>query len=237
MIRLGLHTIYKFFICLLGIIGLSSQVAWGHIDNPYHKDYLLILNSYTNDAPWSNAIISPVQHWGATDKNIPVFTEHMNMLLVNDSVDVRKLQNNIFSKYGDTPPKAILLLGNSTLILRDEIRKQWGDMPLILCGEDNFIGPNENLYLKKYILPEDRIPITHLAKDYNLTFLQAKLYVKKCIELMQQMIPGMKKLVLIGDHRYVNEQLNYDTKQLLKLSFQLFPMNLFLRENILRTIC
>lgn len=241
MNRSGLHTIYKYFICLLGVIGVSSQTSWGHIDNPYHKDYLLILNSYTNDAPWSSAIISPVQHWGATDKNIPVFTEHMNMLLVKDSTDVSNLQNNIFSKYGNTPPKAILLLGNSTLILRDKIRKQWGDMPLILCGEDNFIGPNENLYLKRPILPENRIPITHLAKDYNLTFLQAKLYVKKCIELMRQMIPGMKKLILIGDHRYVNEQLNYDTQRLLKaqypaLSYEYFSAGEYTTDDLLNML-
>ena len=29
-------------------------------DTIFQSDYLLILNTYTSDAPWSNAIISPV---------------------------------------------------------------------------------------------------------------------------------------------------------------------------------
>lgn len=220
MKRFGLYWGYKYLVCLLGLLfGLSHHLTCANSNAPHQDDYLLIINSYTNDAPWSNAIISPVQHWGSSDKNIPVFVKHLNMLLVNDSTDVIKLKDSIFTEYGARPPKAILLLGNSTLLLKEEFKGEWGDIPMILCGEDDFIGPDKYFYLKQPIPKEKRSPITHLNQEYNLTFLQAKLYIKESIKLMQQMIPDMKKLILIGDHRYVNEQLNHDTQQLLKSQF------------------
>ena len=219
MNKFGLRPIYQSFICLLGIIVFSFQATWGYAAPSYKKDYLLILNSYTSDAPWSNAILSPLQHWTSQKQNIPLFMEHMNMLFINDSASVHKLQDSIFMKYGGKPPKVILLLGNSSLIMLDRIKQEWGDIPLILCGEDDFTGPNENFLWKKPIEPDKRIPIAHLTEKYNLTLLQTKVFTEKTIRLMQRMIPKMQKLILIGDHRYVNEQLNYDTKRLVREKF------------------
>ena len=37
------------------------------------NDYLLIINTYTSDAPWSNAIIEPVKKWVSAGRNVAVF--------------------------------------------------------------------------------------------------------------------------------------------------------------------
>lgn len=177
-------------------------------------DYLLIINSYTSDAPWSNEIIEPVQKW-MNESDTPVFIEHLNMLMVDDAEDFGMVENAIFKKYGKRIPKAVLLLGNPSLLLKDSIRSHWGDVPKILCGEHDYYGPDVAYIQKKPIPLEQRIPLTELADEYNLTVLNTRMFLQDNIDLLKRLIPKLKEVILIGDNRYVNQQLNYDMELLL----------------------
>ena len=178
-------------------------------------DYLLVINTYTSDAPWSNAIIEPVQKWISTEHSVAIFIEHLNMLFIDDSNQFDIVKRSILDKYSGKAPKAILLLGNPSLLLKDDIRNRWGDVPVILCAEEDYFGP-DTAYIDKHPIPsEERIPLSTLASKYNLTVLQTKMFPQDNIELLQRMIPGLKDVILIGDGRYINQQLNYDMERIM----------------------
>ena len=188
-------------------------------DSIFHNDYLLILNTYTSDAAWSNAIITPVLQWVTTEGKAEMYVENMNMLMIDDSLKLAELKTNIFAKYGKKKPKAVLLLGNSMMLFRNEMSEAWGDVPLILCGEESYMGPDD-CYIKKYpVAPSEQVPLTNFTKEYNITLLQTRVFIEENVSLMQRMIPGMKKIILIGDGRYVNQQLDTDMRQLLQKKF------------------
>ena len=188
-------------------------------DSIFHNDYLLILNTYTSDAAWSNAIITPVLQWVTTEGKAEMYVENMNMLMIDDSLRLAELKTNIFAKYGKKKPKAVLLLGNSMMLFRNEMSEAWGDVPLILCGEESYMGPDD-CYIKKYpVAPSEQVPLTNFTKEYNITLLQTRVFIEENVSLMQRMIPGMKKIILIGDGRYVNQQLDTDMRQLLRKKF------------------
>ena len=188
-------------------------------DSIFHNDYLLILNTYTSDAAWSNAIITPVLQWVTTEGKAEMYVENMNMLMIDDSLKLAELKTNIFAKYGKKKPKAVLLLGNSMMLFRNEMSEAWGDVPLILCGEESYMGPDD-CYIKKYpVAPSEQVPLTNFTKEYNITLLQTRVFIEENVSLMQRMIPGMKKIILIGDGRYVNQQLDTDMRQLLRKKF------------------
>lgn len=129
------------FVCIAFSLPVRAQ------DNQtlnVKNDYLLIINTYTSDAPWSNAIIEPVQKWVSAERNVAVFVEHLNMLIVSDDTKFGLLEDALFKKYSDKAPKGVLLLGNSTLLLRDEIRTRWGDVPIVLCAEEEYFGSAES---------------------------------------------------------------------------------------------
>lgn len=187
---------------------------------PEKDNYLLIINTYTSDAPWSNAIINPVQRWAVAEEHIDVYVEHMNMLMINDISTFGEEKTALFRKYASHTPKAILLLGSSVLMLKDDIRSQWGDIPLVLCAETDFTGP-ETYYIEKRPIPEqERTPISELANPCNLTFVQSKLFLSDNIKLLKRMIPELKKIVLIGDTRYINQQINYDIGKLIAQNYK-----------------
>lgn len=182
-------------------------------------DYLLVINTYTADAPWSNALIECVQKWVSAERDIAVFVEHLNMLMIDTPTDFKMVEEAIFSKYADKSPRAVLLLGNAALPLKDEIRAHWGDLPLVLCAEEDFFGSDEYYINRRAIPEEERMPLSTLADSYNMTVLQTKMFPRENIELLKQMIPGLKDVLLVGDGRYINQQLDYDMRQIMEREY------------------
>ena len=155
----------------------------------------------------------------AANSDLNFFVENMNMLMIDDSVKLADLKQQILAPY-NVAPKAVILLGNSALTMRENLQKKWGqDIPIIVCSELDYLSPDKT-YIKKELTPiADRVPLQNLTKEYNLTLLQTKDYLAENVGLMQRMIPDMKKLVFIGDARYINRQLDNEMRTLLKSSY------------------
>ncbi|WP_373155273.1 ATP-binding protein [Bacteroides cellulosilyticus] len=168
-------------------------------------DNLLIINSYTEAAPWSFRMISAVTEYMQEVPEVSLYTEHMDMLLMDNETALEEFKQQLFKRYETHPPRMLLLLGNSAMILRDDFRKVWGDIPIILCGEEEYMGPTEAYLQKKTISIEDRIPIADLAEPYNLTFLYSNFYIKENVELVCRMTPEIKNFIFVGDGRLVNQ--------------------------------
>lgn len=188
-----------FFLCLLAINTVCAQR-----DKIDARCYILCINSYTDTSPWSSRMLSDMTEFVLKDPNITLYAEHMNMLMINDDIILEEFKLDLQSKY-QKPPRMVILLGNPALILRDELRKMWGDIPIILCAQENYVGPQEAYIRKLPVKKADRIPLSDLSDSYNLTFLYANLYIRENIHLMKQMIPDMEKLIYIGDGRQVNQ--------------------------------
>ena len=183
------------------------------------NDYLLIINTYTADAPWSNDIIEPVREWMSAERNLAVFAEHLNMLFINDTIEFNKVTDHLLDKYSAKAPRSVLLLGNSTLLIKDKLRALWGDIPLIVCAEMDFFGP-DNYYINRQAIPEEeRVPLFTLADDYNMTVLQTKMFPRENVSLLKQMIPELKEVLFIGDGRYISQQLDYDISRMMKQEY------------------
>lgn len=72
------------------------------------------------------------------------------------------------------------------MILRDDFRKMWGNIPIILCAEEDYIGPKEFYLQKKPVELTARTPIADMAQSYNLTFLHSNFYIKENIDLIAE---------------------------------------------------
>lgn len=207
-----------FFLIFCITFVRTAQARDDHAFN-LKKDYLLVINTYTADAPWSNAIIEPVQKWVSAERDFAVFAEHLNMLFINDVVEFNRVADSFLDKYAEKAPKGVLLLGNSALLMKDKIRDHWGDVPLVLCAEMDFFGPDSYYIGRRAIPEEERVPFTALTDEYNITVLQTKMFPRENVKLMKRMLPGLKEVLLIGDGRYVSQQLDYDIKRMMKQEY------------------
>lgn len=202
--------------CLFLFFALSVSAKE---DVPHKNDYVLIINTYSESAPWSNSIISPVILAISRDDKLDVFVEHIDMLLIDEQAGLSEFEAQIRTKYTAHPPKALLLLGNSSFLLRKKFKEFWGDIPILLCAEKDYIG-HDSCYTKKEPIPvEEQIPLENFLEEYNLTVLKAPVYLQESVELMKRMIPDMNNLILIGDQTYINQQDSYDLSALMKRDY------------------
>ena len=195
----------KQYLLLLFFYLLSVNWAFAQKDEIEGKSYILCINSYTESSPWSSRLISNVTEFVQKDPGITLYVEHLNMLLVENDSILEESKRNIFDKYKGRSPRMLLLLGNSALLLRDEYRKVWGDIPIVLCAQEDYLDSYEAYIHRQPSTPEERTPLSYLVDPYNLVYLYADLYIPENIRLMKQMIPGMKEFIFIGDGRKVNQ--------------------------------
>ena len=153
----------------------------------------------------SSRLISNVTEFVQKDPGVTLYVEHLNMLLVENDSILEEAKRNLFDKYEGRSPRMLLLLGNPALLLRDEYRKVWGDIPIVLCAQEDYLDSYEAYIHRRPSTPEERTPLSYLVDPYNLVYLYADLYIPENIRLMKQMIPGMKEFIFIGDGRKVNQ--------------------------------
>ena len=195
----------KQYLLFLFFYLLSVNWAFAQKDAIEGKSYILCINSYTESSPWSSRLISNVTEFVQKDPGITLYVEHLNMLLVENDSILEESNRNIFDKYKGRSPRMLLLLGNSALLLRDEYRKVWGDIPIVLCAQEDYLDSYEAYIHRQPSTLEERTPLSYLVDPYNLVYLYADLYIPENIRLMKQMIPGMKEFIFIGDGRKVNQ--------------------------------
>lgn len=200
-----------FLLCFISTLPILAQK-----DNIDTSNYILCINSYAEPSPWSNRMISTVTKYVQRTPQLALYAEHMNMLLVENETILDEFKKLISQKYKRHQPRLLILLGSPALMLRDEFRELWGDIPIILCSEETYMGPQDNYISQKPIQPTDRIPISQLADPYNLVLLYSNLYIRENIELICHIIPNMKKFVYIGDQRLINQTSNLKIQKELK---------------------
>ncbi len=214
-LRYPLKTLTFLLACFI------SLSAWSQQQKNLKNNYVLILNAYSEIAPWSNSIITPVMHYISSannthndlSNNLNGELEHVNMLLLETDSASKEYAHNLFAKYTHAP-KLLILIGNGPLIYRDEFKKRWKDTPIIVCGEENFIGPDKYYVGKRKAIPMgERILLKDISEEFNLTLLQMGAYPEKTVELMNRMIPGMQKFIFLADEGYSNQEYNKRIKK------------------------
>ena len=182
-------------------------------------NYVLIINTYTESTPWSNSMIYPIVSMASQDEKLGVYTEHMNMLMMDGEEELAAFEKNIFKDFETRPPKLIVLLGTASFILCEDLDRQWPDIPIILCGERDYAGNKDMVLKKQPLTPEERMPLTAWQGKYNMTSMPIQVYFEENLDLMKRLIPGMKEVLYIGDETYICQQNDYDLKHLMESGY------------------
>lgn len=119
------------------------------------------------------------------------------------------------------PPALVVCIGDPAwLICRPLFDNEWKDVPSIICyARDNMYSNEVYLLLKDSSAMNHLTSITEMLKGYPTTFIKYPLYIKKNIELIQKLQPGISRLAFILDRRYVSIQTKTEIESILQKDF------------------
>lgn len=203
------------FLCLLFVLNPVK----GNAKEDSDSDYILVLNTYTEADIWSQSMISSLAKM-LSDDDILIETENLYCLFVDSPEKLASLKTAIFETYDKKKPKAVVLLGNSAwLLFRESIKEHWGDIPIILCAEFDYVTTAQDCLNKGDIQAEEIVSLEETTKGYNVSVIYYPFYIKETIELMKRLLPDMNELDVISDERYVSGQLRHRLDEIMKKHF------------------
>lgn len=160
------------FLSFILLILISWVVSVPTVAARENKKQLVIINSYNEVAPWPrkyiNSIIQEVsQH---PDFNAARVV-HLNNSLIYTLDDYYELEDMFFDSFVDNPPDYLVLIGNFAFNFRERIKQTWGDIPMLLIGQNDKIAPLE-FYLTSIssdddIVPPKMTPLESFRDEYN----------------------------------------------------------------------
>lgn len=180
------------------------------------NNYILCINSNTNDSPWSNRIIRELADYTLNHPDIELSVEHIRQIFLNNQDELSEFKYELTENYGKKKPKALVLLGGFAFTLVQEYREMWGDIPILLYASRDYVG-DIKYYLNDELIPtERRIPIQTLSEKYNTVLFYTNLYLKESIEYIKQVQPKAEEILFVRDSRQVNEDIQADLTAILE---------------------
>ena len=138
MIHRKYHSFFKCVIVLITYLVFTSALI-PKTTQAEEQQRLLIINSYNEGAPWSQELITPITMQTAQTAGVSAEIVHMNGTFIRNDKLFKQMEDGIFTRFESKKPTYLVLIGNMAFTLRDRIKQEWGDIPMILIGnEDSF---------------------------------------------------------------------------------------------------
>lgn len=212
------HTIWLRFVVLLFIIEITPLRVLAQQEEAHSKE-VLVFNSINFNLPWSKSVYWYL-HNAIKEKGVNVQGESLSVPAIRSMREVRALTDHLRKKFAQ-PPYAIVFIGDPGFIVCRELFDDiWKDVPVVIVNaRDRLPASVDVLISREPLTKANTVPASVWRAGYNVTTLKQDFQVKKCIELMRQLMPDMKRLAFISDDRYISEMARNDVATVVSQSF------------------
>ncbi len=194
------------------VILLTIFLSFSFKAQAQNKDYVLIINTYTESHTWSRPYMDAI-HEECLEGSLAmrVSTENLTLLSIDSEEEVDDYARELCKKYGKSTPAAIVYLGNAAWRLLDgRLPAHWQDVPVVVCSENNYVGPLDTYIHRREIEYNERTPIEAIPTKSKLVHLYSPYYVEENVDLIHQIMPSLKKLIFLYDNRNAALQAKMD---------------------------
>lgn len=214
------NCLYLFLLLLFFWVGCNPLYA----DSETTKKQLVILNSYNEVAPWPRKYInSIIQEVSQRPDFNSVKVIHLNNSLIFNQEDYDEMEKMLFEDYQGANPDYIVIIGNFAFNLRDKIKENWGDVPMLVISQYAKYAPLEYYFTvndnNDSEMPPKMLPMEDLREEYNFSLVLSPNKYKETVDMMIEMFPKMKRFVFMADGLYSNHHVSYMIREYLKLKY------------------
>jgi len=212
---------FRYFILFLVFIGfVSAHAGVPRIENDMAKPckQLVVINSYHENASWVQLYITPFMMEAARRANLHCRIINMTSSLITDERAYKCVEDGIFKSFENSKPDYVVMVGGMAFTLRDRLKKEWGDIPIILFASGDELFTPQHLYYSKFKDNPDLFRYRSLKEvrdDYNFTFVEIPDTYEETIDMMCRMQPWMRKIYFVSDAMFNNMRLSGNIQEYL----------------------
>ena len=195
------------------------------------KDYILVLSSITFQGIWSDFYQQLESE--CVKLGIGIKSEELSVPVLKTVEEAADLRNKLTAKYVQKP-KAVIFIGDPGWVVCSPIfDNEWKDIPVLVCFSEKRVPANlQDLLDKTVLTDENSIPTSEFNKQYNVTTLGRNFFIEKTIDMMQGIIPGIKKIAFISDSRYISMLAREEMKQIMQEKFPFMELDLLTSDTL-----
>ena len=183
----------------LGPIGLMAQ------DKEEAKK-IFILSSHTESSEWEQMMLAPIRDLMANRPDFSVSISRLQ-LLSHMSVESLLAQKDKALDSQATQPDLVIVLGGSCFNFAPDINDRWPGVPMLLIGEQNYYCDIEYTLFGPGDSEAKRTPVKLWLEDgLNLTLINAPAMVRRTVDMMLQVQPGLKNIIFVGGENYMSKE-------------------------------
>lgn len=185
------------------------------------SEYVLLLNSISFSEKWTQLQRDGIKKRLEQDySNIKLESAELSIPFLQNETQAESLRKQLLDNY-PIPPRLVIFIGSPAWVAcRPLFQNVWKDIPVIICQSRSKIPLTPDiLYSKQPLNDTNSISSEQYNKGYNVTTIETPVYAKETIAVMRQIMPAMKRLVLISDNRFVSLIVNRTVEQNVKQHF------------------
>lgn len=205
------------FLCVLWMTWGNDSYA-GERFLKTNDGYFLVVNTYQENEPWSVNLAELISNY-IIGHDYAMRIDHLNMLLITTEEGLREKQKNFFQMFKEKPAGIIYLGADAWTLMKDTVKSKWGDLPTLVCAYSGQVAPFENYLHKKLPAPDQFVPLEQALQGHNAAALVEPFHVKGTIELAQELLPDLNRLIVVSDQRYVSVWLREQIRQVAAACF------------------
>ena len=185
---------------------------------PASGNYVLLLNSANFGESWSDVILESLVK-GLTKQGVAIRTDVLQVPKMTTLGDAQAKCGMLLEKY-PVPPRAIIFIGDpGWLVTRPLFDAEWKDIPtLILYSRSRMPARTEDL-LSGNLTEKTMLPAEQVTEGYNVTVLRQPSYIRETVASMQRLLPRMRRVAFISDHRYISLRVREEVEKTFREDF------------------
>ena len=166
------------------------------------QEYIVLISSSTFREKWAYDLLETVEKAFNEENSVKVYSETLTTWHFNNQQEINQKVDYLKDKYS-VPPQAVIFVGDpGWYVCKPLFDTIWKGVPTIICHSMPHTSADINKYYNGEYIPEDQI-IAEMLERYNVTAINIPVCIKETIELMKEITPEMKKVVLLSDDRFI----------------------------------
>ena len=168
------------------------------------QEYIVLISSSTFREKWAYDLLETVEKAFNDENSVKVYSETLTTWHFNNQQEINQKVDYLKDKYS-VPPQAVIFVGDpGWYVCKPLFDTIWKGVPTIICHSMPHTSADINKYYNGEYIPEDQI-ITRpeMLERYNVTAINIPVCIKETIELMKEITPEMKKVILLSDDRFI----------------------------------